>query len=34
VAARFWFVFTVSQGRITRQEVYGFRDQAFEAADA
>jgi ketosteroid isomerase-like protein len=31
VAARFWFVLSVTDGRITRQEVYGSREQAFEA---
>jgi ketosteroid isomerase-like protein len=32
VTGHFWFVFTVAGGSITRQEVYGSREQAFEAA--
>jgi len=34
VAGHFWFVFSVAGGRIARQDVYGSRDQAFEAAGA
>jgi ketosteroid isomerase-like protein len=32
VAARFWFVFSVTDGMIARQEVYGSREQALAAA--
>jgi ketosteroid isomerase-like protein len=32
VAAHFWFVFSVADGRIVRQEVYGSREQALAAA--
>jgi ketosteroid isomerase-like protein len=34
VSGHFWFVFTVAGGRITRQDVYGSREQAVEAAGA
>ena len=32
VAGRFWFVFTIAAGKVTRQEVYNSRDEALEAA--
>jgi ketosteroid isomerase-like protein len=32
VTGHFWFVFTVADDKIARQEVYGSREQAFEAA--
>jgi hypothetical protein len=32
VEGRFWFVYTLVGGRIVRQDVYGDREQAFEAA--
>jgi ketosteroid isomerase-like protein len=32
VSGRFWFVYTVARGRITRQDVYGSKEQAFESA--
>jgi ketosteroid isomerase-like protein len=32
VSGHFWFVFTVADGKITRQDVYGSREQAVEAA--
>jgi ketosteroid isomerase-like protein len=31
VSGRFWFVFTVFHGRIARQDVYGSKEQAFDA---
>jgi ketosteroid isomerase-like protein len=32
VSGHFWFVFTVTDGKIARQDVYGTAEQAFEAA--
>jgi ketosteroid isomerase-like protein len=32
VTGHFWFVFTVADDKIARQEVYGSREQAFQAA--
>lgn len=32
VAGTFWFVYTIAEGMITRQDVFDTRDQAFEAA--
>lgn len=34
VSGRFWFVFTVSEGKIARQDVYSTAEQALEAARA
>jgi ketosteroid isomerase-like protein len=32
VEGRFWFVFTIAEGKLARQEVYNDRDEALEAA--
>jgi ketosteroid isomerase-like protein len=32
VEGRFWFVYTVADGKIARQDVYSTSEQAFEAA--
>jgi ketosteroid isomerase-like protein len=32
VSGHFWFVYTVTDGKIARQDVYGTSEQAFEAA--
>ena len=32
VDGRFWFVFTLIDGKIARQEIYGSREQALESA--
>jgi ketosteroid isomerase-like protein len=32
VEGRFWFVYTVADGKIVRQDVFNDREQAFEAA--
>jgi uncharacterized protein len=32
VEGRFWFVYTVADGKVTRQDIFNARDQAFEAA--
>jgi ketosteroid isomerase-like protein len=34
VAGRFWFVYTIEDGKITRQDVYASRAQAHEATRA
>jgi ketosteroid isomerase-like protein len=34
VVGHFWFLFTVAEGRITRQDVYGSRQQALQAASS
>jgi ketosteroid isomerase-like protein len=34
VGGRFWFVYTLADGKITRQDVYSSREQALEAAGA
>jgi ketosteroid isomerase-like protein len=31
VTGRFWFVYTVTDGRIARQDVYASREQALQA---
>jgi ketosteroid isomerase-like protein len=32
VSGRFWFVFTIAEGKIARQDVYSTSEQALEAA--
>jgi ketosteroid isomerase-like protein len=34
VSGHFWFVYTLADGRISRQDVYGTRQQALDAAGA